>query len=133
MKQLKILMSAVLVVVLFACNNKVKDAEVDSIAPEKNESGYELKETDENALTVENPPLNMEREKAEMMYKDLNMTKDQIYSFETQYKERVEEAENKNNELNTEINRDQLMHDAMKEVLSKEQLVEFERWQKANI
>lgn len=132
MKHLKILVSAALVAVLLSCNNKSKDAEVDSLAPEKNESGYEQKESNENKLTVENPPLVVSNAKADAMYKELNMTKDQIYSFETQYKQRIEEAQKSNNSALGKVEKDQIMHDAIKEVLSKEQLLQFERWQKEN-
>lgn len=133
MKNLKILFSISLVVMLFSCNNKSKNGEIDAVAPEKNESGYEQNETEENELTVENPPLEMSSEKADTMYRDLNMTKDQIYSFETQYKEKVEKAQDSTNSVLGKVEKDKLMHDAFKEVLSKEQLAKFEAWQRENL
>jgi|SRR5690554_1682275 len=133
MKYLKILLSTLMIITLFSCNDKNDKTEVEAVAPEKNESGFELNETGENALTVENPKLDMSQEKAEMMYEDLNMTKDQIYSFETQFKERVKDAEKLNSNPNEQIDKDQIRHDALKEILSKEQLDKYEVWIKVNI
>lgn len=132
MKYLKILLSTLMIITLFSCNDKNDKTEVEAVAPEKNESGFELNETGENALTVENPKLDMSQEKAEMMYEDLNMTKDQIYSFETQFKERVKDAEKLNSNPNEQIDKDQIRHDALKEILSKEQLDKYEVWIKVN-
>lgn len=132
MKYLRILLSTLMIITLFSCNDKNVKTEVEAVAPEKNESGFELNETGENALTVENPKLDMSQEKAEMMYEDLNMTKDQIYSFETQFKERVKDAEKLNSNLNEQIDKDQIRHDALKEILSKEQLDKYEVWIKVN-
>lgn len=132
MKYLRILLSTLMIITLFSCNDKNVKTEVEAVAPEKNESGFELNETGENVLTVENPKLDMSQEKAEMMYEDLNMTKDQIYSFETQFKERVKDAEKLNSNPNEQIDKDQIRHDALKEILSKEQLDKYEVWIKVN-
>lgn len=137
MKTLKITFCTLCVLALFSCNNRTTDKD-NTMGTEATTDTYDQNPADRNVTGTE--AVGIDEDTADNttwntqdmtdMYKNLNMTPEQIEQFENDYKQKQSNRTSDNIVDNNLV--DLQMDESLKEVLSAEQYAKYQEWKKSH-